>query len=372
MEKSWFKNRLTSAKQESVLYSSLADVVQSLVGSFVEPWLSRITNRKSIFSMDAADLATRTDELGQFFTIRTENSSSVPMLLQQRLDEIHFKGTDRPINQTIYREFDGIRVNWEPLYAPVDLEKYPYGTVLITKSTLESTGGIYGDMFLTSRGMISVSINDLTESVAGEGEVDSPGMDQSAITEAVLTKFNQFVRPLLPLHIVFDGLSLYISVYADEAAETFTLISVSDTDKAFAWSEHEDAVTSFAVITAISPVTAEPGGVKDFTSITFDREKADGGILDYIEKGLFDDRIDVWGSHAEGGESATLWNVATGGLYIPFTETAETYESWQCVQFIVTPAGGVIVPGWDNQTALFDDIRLDGLLLDSETGNQDE
>ncbi|HCZ4695502.1 TPA: hypothetical protein O3G95_004688, partial [Salmonella enterica subsp. enterica serovar Saintpaul str. CFSAN004147] len=57
MKQSWFKNRLTSAKQESVLYSSLAEIVQSLVGTFVEPLLSRITNRKSIFSMDAADLA---------------------------------------------------------------------------------------------------------------------------------------------------------------------------------------------------------------------------------------------------------------------------------------------------------------------------
>ncbi|EKT93651.1 putative tail tube protein, partial [Escherichia coli O111:H8 str. CFSAN001632] len=42
--------------------------------------------------MSKEDLETRTNELGQFFTIRTSNSSSVPMLLQQRLDEIHFKG----------------------------------------------------------------------------------------------------------------------------------------------------------------------------------------------------------------------------------------------------------------------------------------
>ncbi|MCL8357010.1 hypothetical protein [Enterobacter hormaechei] len=372
MKQSWFKNRLTSAKKESVLYSSLAEIVQSLVGSFVEPLLSRITNRKSIFSMNAADLATRTDELGQFFTIRTENSSSVPMLLQQRLDEIHFKGTDRPINQTIYREFDGINVTWEPLYAPVDLEKHPYGTVLITASTLESTGGIYGEMFLTSRGMISVSINELTEIMAGDGEIDSEGIDQATITEAVLTKFNQFVRPLLPLHIVFDGLSLYISVYADEAPETFTLISISDTDKAFEWSEHADEVASFNVITAISPVIATPGGARDFTSITFDREKADGAILDYNEKGLFDDRIDVWTEHAESSDSTVLYSVALGGLYIPLSEVQDLLEGSQFVQLVVTPAGGVVVPGWDSPTALFDDSKADSLLLDSETGKQDE
>ncbi|HGW7099979.1 TPA: phage tail protein, partial [Escherichia coli] len=82
----------------SLLYKSLADLVQSMMDTFVDPWLERITNRKSIFSMSKEDLETRTNELGQFFTIRTSNSSSVPMLLQQRFDEIHFKGTERPIN----------------------------------------------------------------------------------------------------------------------------------------------------------------------------------------------------------------------------------------------------------------------------------
>ncbi|WP_251298893.1 hypothetical protein [Escherichia coli] len=117
-----------------------------MMDTFVDPWLERITNRKSIFSMSKEDLETRTNELGQFFTIRTSNSSSVPMLLQQRFDEIHFKGTERPINQTIYREFNGISVLWDPIYAPVDFERHPYGTVLIPESTLETTGGIRRDV----------------------------------------------------------------------------------------------------------------------------------------------------------------------------------------------------------------------------------
>ncbi|MCV4752805.1 phage tail protein, partial [Escherichia coli] len=199
MQRSWFNNRLTSAKQKSLLYKSLADLVQSMMDTFVDPWLERITNRKSIFSMSKEDLETRTNELGQFFTIRTSNSSSVPMLLQQRFDEIHFKGTERPINQTIYREFNGISVLWDPIYAPVDFERHPYGTVLIPESTLETTGGTFGEMFLTSRGMISIPINDLARTMGITGTID-----QSAITEEILRKFNQFVKPLLPLHIVFD------------------------------------------------------------------------------------------------------------------------------------------------------------------------
>ncbi|MGC6746501.1 hypothetical protein ACP0HM_30405 [Escherichia coli] len=42
----------------------------------------------------------------------------------------------------------------------MDFERHPYGTVPIPESTLETTGGISGEMFLTSRGMISIPIND--------------------------------------------------------------------------------------------------------------------------------------------------------------------------------------------------------------------
>ena len=276
MKSSWYKNRLASTKRGSLLYSSLSDIVQSLVSSFVEPWLNRITNRKSIFSMDARDLETRTNELGQFFTIRTENSSSVPMLLQQRLDEIHFKGTERPINQTIYREFEGIRVSWEPIYAPVNMEKYPYGTVFITEGTLDSAKLIYGDMFLTSRGMLSIPVNDLGRSLGIEGVVT----DQEAVTEAVLTKFNQFVKPLLPLHIVFDGLSLYLDVEIDECAEELVLFSVVDADKSFFWTDCGESVVFDASSVVLDTIVVEPGPMVEFTPTTFDRTRADALILD--------------------------------------------------------------------------------------------
>ena len=275
MQRSWFNNRLTSAKQKSLLYKSLADLVQSMMDTFVDPWLERITNRKSIFSMSKEDLETRTNELGQFFTIRTSNSSSVPMLLQQRLDEIHFKGTERPINQTIYREFNGISVLWDPIYAPVDLERHPYGTVLIPESTLETTGGTFGEMFLTSRGMISIPINDLARTMGITGTID-----QSAITEEILRKFNQFVKPLLPLHIVFDGLTLYLSVVVNEHADMITLNEISDTEKAYCWFETSDT-TSLTGVTSISaPITATPGGTFVKATPTFDRTRADDLLLD--------------------------------------------------------------------------------------------
>ncbi|MCV5289837.1 phage tail protein, partial [Escherichia coli] len=84
----------------------------------------------------------------------------------------------------------------------------------IPESTLETTGGTFGEMFLTSRGMISIPINDLARTMGITGTID-----QSAIIEEILRKFNQFVKPLLPLHIVFDGLTLYLSVVVNEQAD---------------------------------------------------------------------------------------------------------------------------------------------------------
>ncbi|EFP0881680.1 phage tail protein [Escherichia coli] len=274
MQRSWFNNRLTSAKQKSLLYKSLADLVQSMMDIFVDPWLERITNRKSIFSMNKEDLEIRTNELGQFFTIRTSNSSSVPMLLQQRFDEIHFKGTERPINQTIYREFNGISVLWDPVYAPIDQVRFPYGTVLIPESQLESTGDAYGDVFLTSRGMISIPINNLAiDNVTG-------GIDQSALTEDILKKFNQFVKPLLPLHIVFDGLMLYLSIMIYEREDILEYSTVVVSAATFFWFEANELAEIQGVTEESDAIAIAAGGIVVAGIHTFDRTRADDLLLD--------------------------------------------------------------------------------------------
>ena len=110
---------------------------------------------------------------------------------------------------------------------------------------------------------------------------------------------------------------------------------------------------------------ARPGCVKDFTSITFDREKTDGGILDYNEKGLFDDRIDVWSINKDAEDSSNLWDISSGGIYISVSETPEENCSSQSVLLIVTPAGGANTSGLEDLTALFYDYKTDWLLLDS-------
>lgn len=223
----WLKKQLTDNKKSSGMWNGLAEILQKIFSQHVDPVLARISARRSIFTMAEEDIETRVNELGSFFTIRSSDASSVPMLLMQRLDEVHFKGTTRPITQTFYREFNGIPISWQPLYAPANVSRYPYGSILVSAETLEKFGDAYGEMFMTSRGVISISINDLAALIAQDvtGE-----LTQDKVTAEALTKFKQVVVPLLPLHIVFDGMQLLIDVNIDAELNSEPILkSITDT-----------------------------------------------------------------------------------------------------------------------------------------------
>ncbi|HCO0762917.1 TPA: phage tail protein, partial [Escherichia coli] len=136
MQNNWLKERLTQFKQDSKLWAAFVDTIQDVWNESVEPILTRISNRKSFFTMAREDMDTRIAEYGRFFVITETDKTRRPMLLAQRLDEVHFKGTVRPIEQTFWREFGTIPVSWEPLYAPVDTEKHPYGSFFATANEI--------------------------------------------------------------------------------------------------------------------------------------------------------------------------------------------------------------------------------------------
>lgn len=203
MIKNWFKNRLIPEKQQTPFWPSFAEAIQELYESEVETLLNRIASRRSLFSMSKEDLDIRTAEYGRFFVMGEVEDSQKAMLLTQRLDEIHFKGTTRPIEQTFWREFGNLPVTWQPLYAPVNTAKYPYGSYLINEDAIPVAKTTYGEFFLTSRGNIQVDLNALYASY-GLG-------DRDKIIQDLLDKFDLIIAPLLPLHTVFDGVSLRLA-----------------------------------------------------------------------------------------------------------------------------------------------------------------
>ncbi|MBM0749012.1 phage tail protein [Pantoea eucrina] len=217
MIRNWVKDRLTKEKSTSELWSGFANILQSVFEQAVEPTLERITNRKSYFTMDKDDLTLRMSEYGRFFVVAETTDTSRPVLLAQRLDEVHFKGTDKPITSTFWREFDNLPVTWQPLYAPVDQEKAPYGSFFTTKEGVEVAQEQYGEFFLTSRAQISVALNELYERYGY--------VEQTEAVNKLLSQFDQIIEPLLPLHIVFDGVALFISFELTADSERVRLIS---------------------------------------------------------------------------------------------------------------------------------------------------
>lgn len=274
MQKDWFKDRLIPAKQTSELWSGFANAVQSLMESAVLPLIERTANRKSLFSMDSEAMDLRIKELGRFFYINEDSSASLPVLLQQRLDEIHFKGTDRPIESTLWREFKNLAADWKPLYAPVDQESYPYGTYFVTENELEAAKAKYGDFFLTSRGRISVALNDVYDTFSD--------VNPEEVLNEFIAQFKLVVEPLIPLTIVFDGMGYYLTYEVTERIISFTLVALA--------TEIRDGTWYFpSQKSAISLITFETAQQVEGTIATIDRP------LDTPIFRLDNHRIDSWG-----------------------------------------------------------------------------
>lgn len=219
MQKGWLRNLLTPEKRDSELYGPLADMLQDMFDKHVDPTLERIESRRSFFTMSPQDLATRISELGRFFRISTSKQASIPIILQQRLDEIHYKGTAQPLTASIRRELNNLPATWAPMYAPIDQTKYPYGSYFTDASTLSVDTKTYGDFFLTSRGKIKIPLNDLYLQYSGK--------DQAELTRKLTEEFDDVIQPLIPLHIVFDGFMFYLQ-FDVETRQTVFYMTTAD------------------------------------------------------------------------------------------------------------------------------------------------
>lgn len=213
MKPDWFKQRLTAAKQAAPMWTELAEAVQEVFEQQIEPLLTRLRGLSSAYTMTSDDLALRISELGELFLLSDRvDETDWPLALMQRHDEIHLKKTDYPLVSTISREFSGMKVTWEPLYAPKDQVRFPYGSRFSIKSQLEFEDIPESEWFLTSRGVIRLPLTSLQSSFVGATSID----DQATAFEAVM---NRFIEPLIPLHIVFEGAQYYLQYTLPELEE---------------------------------------------------------------------------------------------------------------------------------------------------------
>ncbi|WP_432773860.1 hypothetical protein [Vibrio parahaemolyticus] len=192
---SWLKSQLTRTKRNTEAWTDFAHALGSLLESHVENYLERIKTRNSLFDMQPQDLQVEIRELGDFFAFGDVAETDLPMTVMQRQDQIHLKKTVYPLEATLRREFAGMEVTWQPLYAPTDLVKYPYGTVLVTADDLDMQEN--KDWFMTSRGVIQVPLNEVRVN------------DEESLREFE-EKLRRVVYPLVPLRIVMQGTSYYL------------------------------------------------------------------------------------------------------------------------------------------------------------------
>ncbi|MFM5095032.1 hypothetical protein ACEUCJ_15190 [Aeromonas rivipollensis] len=229
------------------MWAELADTVQALFDQQVSPVLSRLRGMTSTFTMAEEDLVRRVDDLGPFFSLSNRvEIEDWPLALMQRQDEIHLKKTDYPIVSTINREFTGMKVEWQPLWAPIDQEAWPYGTRFTTKEWMPFEDIPPEGWFMTARGVIKLPVDKLRGVFPLLQTVD----EQTTEFESILRRL---VEPLIPLHIVYDGAQYYIAYILAEADEQFAAKLYDLSQVSPPAREGLDSVTAITAITDTYP-----------------------------------------------------------------------------------------------------------------------
>lgn len=205
-----FKSKLTNTFKSISAWSELADSLQRLNDATIEPTLERLKGMTNVFTMHPDDLQVRFNELGAFFSIGLTDQEDVPLLLQQRTDEIHYKGYEYPLTKTFEREFLGVPMSWQQLYAPKDLITHPYGSRFLLLNDIINSGLDRNDYFQTKRAVIFSKLNHVNGKFKNINEFEQ-------LIERV-------VVPLIPTHIAFDGQQYYLgTTFIDDRPQAISL-----------------------------------------------------------------------------------------------------------------------------------------------------
>ncbi len=194
--KSWLKKRLTPAKAKQARWTSLAEALEELWGSYFDPALSRLERLRSSYSADDEDLAHKLREMGDYFTYDLPKVEDRPVTLAWRRLELQNKDMEYILKSVFRRHFGHFPVYWLPLFAP---KGESYGTSFIPYEGLEDIPQKNlppEGMFLTSRGVLGVDRAGLYPA----------GMDKATFRD----KAFPLIRRTKPLHIVFDGFLWFI------------------------------------------------------------------------------------------------------------------------------------------------------------------
>lgn len=212
MNKNWLVDRLTESRAGEPIWKDFAHALQDLINNHAEEYITRLRRKVSLFDADKRDLDQILRELGAFFALGNVKDENLPIVIMQRQDQIHQKKTIYPLVNTLVREFNGIKVTWEALYAPIDQEAHPYGTKFVIEREIAEEAIPRDQWFMTSRGVIRVPMLEVRRAFDGDSDADAAVSEFEELLKSV-------IYPLIPLRIVCDGQQYYLSFDLIEVME---------------------------------------------------------------------------------------------------------------------------------------------------------
>jgi hypothetical protein len=232
MKSNWLSSRLTKSKQASTMWVTLADSIQASFASTLDGIVDTITSNRSVMTMSVDEVKRKQESLGHFFSVLDVPDTEKNLTLLTRLDQIHLKATEFPIKDMVRRNFDGLEMDWSPVYAPIDQEEYPYGTRLIAQAEFDNLDSETQDYwFMTSRGRMILNLNKYLP----------PEEEMNRIYNSI----NETIIPMIPLDIVFDGFFTQVKIKAVFDVHSYTNFDnpISDTFKVSYDVERRNKVT---------------------------------------------------------------------------------------------------------------------------------
>ncbi|MGP9633784.1 hypothetical protein ACT3R7_12025 [Halomonas sp. AOP43-A1-21] len=193
----WLVDRLTPYKQSQPRWHDLAVALETYWDTYNTPAIERIEQMRSVFTAHDEDVEALLREAGVQFEVGMPIiDGNRAFAYAWRSYEIHRKDNAAVLGQVLSRDFSGLDVRWEPLFAP---KNKPYGAgEFLTRHDIHLMGLDRRDYFRTYRGVVLANLHG----------IHSVGYDTLAFSAAVKRK----VDVLRPAHVVHDG-EYFFSVF---------------------------------------------------------------------------------------------------------------------------------------------------------------
>lgn len=201
LKENWLSSMLTKAKQQSTLWVTLADTIQATFETHFGDIEKTIVQNRSLMTMSVEEIKQKQKSLGHFFSVLDAPDNEKGLTLLHRLDQIHLKSTEFPIKDMVRRNFDGLEMDWSPVYAPIDQNEYPYGSRFIAQTEFDELSSEAQSLyFMTSRGRMVLNLNKYLP----------PEKELQRIYDTI----SETIVPMIPLDIVFDGFFTQVKIKA--------------------------------------------------------------------------------------------------------------------------------------------------------------